>query len=121
MPPDDLQKLKKAIDGLTYPSESDEPFEIFIWDSSGTAHDQVAAHAGHGRKIEEVPWVSFFSQLDDSEDAPRYRELKRVIESVLSNPQAFRAGAGEVHVDVFMIGKARTGEWAGLHTVSVET
>ena len=39
----------------------------------------------------------------------------------LAGLKVFRVGTGEVRVDVYLIGKTRSGKWAGLHTVSVET
>ena len=121
MPPADLAKLKKAIDGLTYPSESDERFEVVAWDAKGTAADQVAAHSEKGRPVEPVPFEEFFSQLEDSEDAPRFAQLRKIMESIFHGLTAFRVGEGDVRVDVFVLGKSKAGEWGGLHTVSVET
>lgn len=118
---DDLRPLKDAIDGLTYPSESDEPFDAFAWPGEGSAQAAVASHAGKGRKLAEVSVEQFFSQLDDSDDAERYRELRQKLLALLSNVQVFRVGEGEVRVDIYLIGKAPSGNWAGLHTVSIET
>lgn len=116
-----LEEMRKAVDGLTYPSDSDEPFDVFTWDAKGTALEQVAAHAGKDRKIEQVDPGIFFSQLDDSDDAARYRKLQKFLTSSLGPFTVVRVGAGEVRVDVYLIGKLATGEWAGLHVVSVET
>ena len=116
-----LDTLRKAVDGLTYPSESDEPFDVFEWDATGTAREQVAAHAGKGRQIENVPVENFFAQLDQADEAPRYRELQRLLSTWLNSFAIFRAGAGEVRVDIYLIGKLNDGRWAGVHTVSVET
>lgn len=121
MEPDPLEPLRQAIDGLTYPSESDEPFDVFRWDATGAARDQVAAHAGNGRKIEAVPVDAFFSQLDDADDAERFRALRRVLESTLKDLQIFRAPGADAEVDVFLVGRLPSGNWAGLHTRSVET
>jgi hypothetical protein len=120
-PDQTIDALRKAVDGLTYPSESDEPFDVFVWDAIGTAREQVAAHAGKGRKIEDVPVESFFSQLDQADDAPRYRQLQRLLSTSLNSFAVVRAGAGEVRVDVYLIGKLTDGRWGGVRTVSVET
>lgn len=120
-PDQTVDALRKAVDGLTYPSESDEPFDVFEWDATGTALEQVAAHAGKGRQIENVPVETFFAQLDQADEAPRYRELQRLLSTSLNSFAIFRAGAGEVRVDVYLIGKLNDGHWAGVHTVSVET
>jgi hypothetical protein len=120
-PDETLDVLRKAISGLTYPSESEEPFDVFVWPGNGTARDQVAEHAGKGRRIEEVPVETFFTQLDEADDAPRYRQLQGLLVSLLKDLAIFRAGGGEVRVDVYLLGKMSNGQWAGLHTVSVET
>jgi hypothetical protein len=122
MAKDVMQSLREAVEGLTYPSESDEPFEVFQWGpAKGAARDQVAAHGGNGRKIVEVPVETFFKQLDEADEAARYRRLQQVLQSNLKDLHIFRMGDGEVRVDVYLIGQLRSGEWAGLHTVSVET
>lgn len=120
--PPEVKALREATAGLEYPSESDAPFEVFRWpgNAGGSAREAVAAHAG-ARKIEEVGVDEFFKQLEGSEDAERFRQLRRVLESQLSGLKIFRVGVGEVKVDVYLVGRARSGDWVGLHTVSVET
>lgn len=118
---DIVARLQQAVNGQTYPSESDEPFDVFVWQGSGTAHDQVAAHAAKGRNIEEVPVETFFAQLDDADEAPRYRQLQQLLTSTLKNVSIFRVGGGEVSVDIYLLGQTPTGSCAGLHTVSIET
>jgi hypothetical protein len=44
-----------------------------------------------------------------------------MLTEVLKSLVVLRAGAGEVRVDVYLVGKLGTGQWAGLHTVSVES
>src|SRR4051812_4480692 len=68
--PPELQDLRKASAGLTYPSESDSPFDAFWWPAAGkgaaqgqTARDQVAARAKPGAKVEAVPVERFFGDL----------------------------------------------------------
>lgn len=121
MEPDALKPLRQAADGLTYPSESDEPFDAFRWDGTGAARDQIAAHARKGRKIEAVPVDAFFGQLDDADDADRFRSLRRALESTLKDLQIFRASGDDAEVDVFLIGRLPSGQLAGLHTISIET
>jgi hypothetical protein len=121
MAQDAIRTLRQAVDGLTYPSDSDEPFDLFIWDAGGTARQTVAAHAGADRRVEEVEVQSFFAQLDDADDAPRYRALQKTMASSLDDLSVFRVGEGEVRVDIYLLGKMASGQWAGVHTVSIET
>lgn len=126
--PPELQDLRKASAGLMYPSENDSPFDAFWWPAAGkgatsgqTARDQVAAHAKPGAKVEEVPVDRFFGDLEGSDDGQRFKQLRQVLTSRLSGLGVFRASGGEAEVDIYLVGRTRSGDWAGLHTVSVET
>jgi hypothetical protein len=66
-----------------------------------------------------VPVDQFFGELEATDDAQRYRALRRVLESTLSGLRVFRLGF--VKVDVYLVGRTRSGLWGGLHTTSVET
>jgi hypothetical protein len=112
-------KLQSAVAGLEYPSESDAPFDVIRWSStSASARDAVAAKAGNG-KIEGVPVDAFFEELKDTSDADRFAQLQQVLVRELRDVRVFRVG--EMSIDIYMIGKTPAGEWAGVHTVSVET
>jgi hypothetical protein len=113
------EALRQAVAGLLYPSESDEPFEVFRWDGKGTAREQVAARAGKGKAIVEQTVDEFFKALEGSDDAQRHRNLRETLEGNLKDLKVFRAG--EVRVDVYIVGKTRSEALAGVHTVSVET
>jgi Nuclease A inhibitor-like protein len=111
--------LKKAVEGLLYPSESDEPFEVFAWDRADSARAAVSAHAKKRAKIIEQPVDEFFSALKGADDEPRYQQLRRVLEASLTDLNVFRVG--RIRVDVYVLGRARSGRWVGVHTTSVET
>ena len=117
---DALAELSRAVEGLTYPSETDAPFEAFCWGAGGASsgRERVEALAG-GRAVVEVPVARFFAELEEVEDAEGFRRLRRVLRERLSDVRVFRVG--ERRVDVYLVGKTAKGEWAGLHTVSVET
>lgn len=119
----EVATLKAATAGLTYPSESDESFDVFCWETARptSAREQIVAREKPGRVIQEQDVNDFFGALDDADERDRYRALRRAIESQLSGVQVFRVGVGEPRVDVYLIGRTRYGDWAGLHTVSVET
>jgi hypothetical protein len=122
MSPDELQEIRKASDGLDYPSESDAPFDLFRWPKGrGAAREQVVAHGGAVRKIEEVLSDAFFAELIESDEGERYKQLRRALESQLKELKIFRVGVGEPKVDIYLVGRTRAGDWAGLHTTSIET
>ena len=110
--------MKKAIAGLTYPSESDAPFDVFCW--KRTAEDPVKEVASRvkGAPVQRQTADEFFSELLAGGDGPKFQSLRRTLESLLSELRVFRAG--EVEVQVYVIGKTPAGR-AGMHTVSVET
>jgi hypothetical protein len=121
---DELKIIEGASAGLAYPSESDAPFDLFRWPAKGTGSARkvvMSRGGGGGRRIEEVTVDGFFAELVASDEGERYRQLRRALESQLQDLQILRVGAGEVNVDIYLIGRTRSGDWAGLHTTSVET
>src|SRR5258706_4055758 len=122
MPPNELDILTRASAGLEYPSESDAPFDAFLWKANDKRlQDVLKEHAGKNRTIQEVPVNQFFAQLKDSDDAKRFAELGQVLESHLTDLHVFRATDGSAKVDIYLVGKTPPADWAGLHTISVET
>jgi hypothetical protein len=122
MSQDELKIIERASAGLLYPSESDAPFDLFRWPAkgAGSARDVVMLR-GAGRKMEEVMVDHFFAELVASDEGERYEQLRRALESQLLELRILRLGSGEVKVDIYLIGRTRSGDWAGLHTTSVET
>ena len=123
MPDDELKPLTDASRGLLYPSESDAPFDAFRWPAktAASAKDAVAAQAKAPRKVEQMSLDDFFAGVEGSDDQARFKQLRVTLEKTLKDPKVIRLGAGEPKVDVYLIGKTRGGDWAGLHTTSVET
>ncbi len=120
-----ISALAQASAGLLYPSESDEPFDVIRWDEPGltpfSASDVLALRVGKGRAIEEVAVESFFSAIASAMDPERLERLRRTLQKQLTGLQIFRVGTGEAEVDIYLLGRTTNGNWAGLHTKSVET
>ena len=115
-----IRQLRIAVDGLTYPSESDEPFEVFVWPSTGgTARYAVQVQA-KSTAISEMSVDSFFDELLDDPQADRFRASKQLLTANLSDLSVFRVHQGS-ELDVYVIGKTADGDWAGLKTLSMET
>jgi hypothetical protein len=119
--------IQKAAAGLLYPSESDAPFDLVRWDSSkgDPSPATVAALAGgigkkKARPVEQVAPDEFFAALAETDDAARFKALEQVLKKSLTDLRVFRVG-GSAQVDIYVLGKAASGEWLGLHTTSVET
>jgi hypothetical protein len=104
-----------------YPSESDAPFDIISAEDMAARNTEafVKRQSKATGKVEEASVDQFFSELDATDDADRFRNLRHVLESTLSDVTVLRAGS--VKVDVYLVGRTRSGAWTGLHTASVET
>ena len=117
-PPPELGALAEAVKGLSYPSESDAPFDVFTEAQALSAEDAIAKRAGSAAP-QTVSLDQFFGELEDTDDTQRFRHLRKVIEQNLSGATVLRMGSGKV--DVYIVGKTKAGTWAALHTTSVET
>lgn len=115
---DELAAILKAADGLLYPSETDAPFDAVRWGGKGTL-DEAVAKVAAGRPVEETTAGDFFEELEASDEGERWKALREAIEGELDGVRVFRIG--ERRVDVYVVGRTRSGEWTGVHTVSVET
>ncbi len=116
------KRLSEAVEGLLYPSERDAPIEVAHWPGAEakTARDLVKKIARR-RRIEPVKEEDFFAALAKPDDAGRFAQLQRVFQENLIDRGIFRVGQGETSVDIYLVGRDRSGDWAGLHTVSIET
>ena len=127
MADDAATAIQKAAAGLLYPSESDAPFDLVRWDSSkgDPSPATVAALAGgtgkkKARPVEEVAPDEFFAALAETDDATKFKALERALRTSLTDLHVYRVG-GSPKVDIYVLGRAASGEWLGLHTTSVET
>jgi Nuclease A inhibitor-like protein len=125
MPSPAFTVLQKASAGLLYPSDSDEPFEAFSWGKANGALTpalaQKFAGVGPQEAMKQVALGDFFKNLtsDDCDDADKYKALLKVVNEQLTGVKVFRFG--DVELEIYLVGKTKEGEWAGLKTKSVET
>jgi len=61
----------------------------------------------------------FFAEMIAGEDGEKYRQMRSVLESNLTKLRVLRVG--RLRYTCTSWEKTRVGNWAGLHTVSVET
>lgn len=128
-----LNQLQKASDGLLLMSESDYPFEEFLWealDSLVITPEIILRHTGHpvDTPVEVVDIDSFFSvatteqEWHNPEERERVKKFQILVERFkhnLSEIKVYRLG--ERSIDVYIVGKTSTGDYAGLSTKVVET
>jgi hypothetical protein len=121
--PDDehiANELRDAVAGLLYPSESDEPFDPFVWKPTETdALSQIGAQGRKTAPVMETSLDDFFAELIAGEQGQSFARLRQVLLSRLTGLRVLRIG--DIEVAVYLIGKTKSGTWAGLRTVSVET
>ena len=101
-------EIGKAVEGLTYSSESDRPMEPF--ELAGGAGgwpfgaEELARRLGRaGAPVEE---------------RPRYEALRALL-GRLRDPRVYRIG--KIEIDCYALGDDGAGNLVGVHTVSVET
>jgi Nuclease A inhibitor-like protein len=128
MADDAAAAIREASAGLLYPSESDAPFDPVRWDpAKGEPTPEAVAGLGakgkgkrRARPATEVPAGEFFAALAETDDAAEFRRLEGVLRNSLADLKVFRVGSSG-KVDIYVLGRAPSGEWLGLHTTSVET
>ncbi len=128
-----FERLHEAAKGLLWMSESDYPFEALIWEFGEKIlldNEVVLKITKHAldTPVKIIEFDTFFQgavtdkDWHDSEEADtvkRYQELVRIMKQYLSDLKVYKVG--EIEIDVYIIGKTNTGEYAGLATVSIET
>ena len=124
-------KLKQASNGLLCTSESEYPFEAFLWSGVAPVTEvKVLQQTNHPQDtpLEVVEVNDFFRVATTSEDwhgeeekqmVARFKALVNTIKTNLSNAQVYRLG--KIEIDVYVVGESSTGDLAGLSTKVVET
>src|SRR5436309_13333394 len=117
-----LDALKKASKGLSYTSETDAPLEPFAWEGGGkltAARVRELAGAEKGTAVDQTTLAAFFGAVPE-EDRDKFDALTKTLQEQLSGVKVFKVG-DEPERQVYIVGKAPDGRWAGLKTRVVET
>jgi hypothetical protein len=117
-----LDALRKASKGLLFPSETDAPLEPFAWEGSDKLTRKKLlelAGAEAGTAVEETTLDDLLRSVPQ-EDKARFDALRQALEGQLSGLKVYKVG-GEAERQVYVVGKAPDGRWAGLKTTVVET
>jgi hypothetical protein len=128
--PASLSALLAAADGLLMPSESDYPFEPFVWDGPEPPTPErllVVLGLPPGTPVETRTLERQFAPLmrkgeatDGAAGGPAgFAALKATFESQLAETLVYRVG--EVEIQVFLLGVDAEGRWVGLRTTVVQT
>ncbi|BBD62992.1 nuclease inhibitor homolog (plasmid) [Nostoc sp. HK-01] len=126
-----LEQLRKASDSLLMMSESDYPFETFLWkDAAPITPEKVVQQSEHPQDtpVEMLSVDDFFTVATTPQDwhseqekatVTKFQNLVQTIKSTLKNPQVYRVG--HIEIDAYILGETPTGDLAGLSTKLIET
>ena len=121
-------RLSTLSKDLLFISESEYPFETFIWKSVTLTPETILtrSHKSADTAIESITLEDFFAPVvtdedwfedEDREIAQRFRDLQAAI-NTLENVQVFRLG--KIEIDVYIVG-AIGADIVGLKTKVIET
>nr|MDZ8061248.1 nuclease A inhibitor family protein [Nostoc sp. EkiNYC01] len=127
------EKLKQASDGLLMLSESEYPFEIFLWSNQAQeplTNQKLLQLTGHPQEtsIEEVELDYFFRNCAQEKEwhdeiqkqnVPKFQSLVKTLKDNLTDIKVYRLGT--INIDVYVVGKTPSRDLAGISTKVVET
>ena len=115
--------LETASKGLLFPSESEAPFQAFLWQDGGAKFSpsrlRELTDASEGAAVEELTLDELF-QTVPSEDQPKFQKLADALKQQLSSIKVYKVG-DEAEREVYIVGKTADGAFAGIKTTVVET
>lgn len=128
-----FERLHESAKGLLWMSESDYPFEAFIWEFGekiSLDNEIVLKITKHSldTPVQVREFDNFFRRVikhedweneEEAETVRRYRELVWIMKQYLIDLKVYKVG--EIEIDVYIVGKTPTKDYAGLATVSIET
>jgi len=127
------EKLKQASDGLLMMSESEYPFEVFLWSNQAQeplTNQKLLELTGHPPEtsVETVDLDYLFRNCavekewhDDiqKQDVQKFQSLVTKLKDNLTDIKVYRLGT--IDIDVYIVGKTPSGDLAGIFTKVIET
>jgi hypothetical protein len=128
-----IEKLTQASTGLLMTSESDYPFETFVWScqaKEALTTEKLLQLTNHPKDlpVETVELDYFFrnaAQEKEWHDEPQKENVKKfqsfveTLKANLNDIKVYRVGT--IAIDVYIVGKTDGGDLAGVSTKVVET
>ena len=125
--------LSEAANGLLFISELDYPFEVFVWNNTKETklNKEEIFKLTKGKPedtIEDFDFDFLFSihtmdqdwhSPEDSKRVLRFRNLVKVLKENLKDIKVFRRG--KIYIDVYVVGRAPSGNIAGVSTKQMQT
>jgi hypothetical protein len=138
MPPslnseDLVQPFTAAVAGLSWMSETDDPFEVLYW--TGIPSEQLTpqevlhrAKLPPDTPVEGMTLEAFLAPAtqgqpwhtdEEAQSAKQFQALQTLLEQTLTQLQVYRCGT--VEREIYVVGQAQNLDWIVLHTTAVET
>ncbi|UTA70276.1 nuclease A inhibitor family protein [Emticicia sp. 21SJ11W-3] len=128
-----VDMLKECVEGLLYPSESDERLKVIDWQADHQAPFNTILFRKYiglpaTERVETMPWEKFFDVVLNKQDwwtdneierAEKFATIKKIMEENLTELEYLRAG--RVEIEAYLIGKDADGKWKGLKTLIIES
>lgn len=116
-----LKALQTAAKGLLFPSETDAPIVAFAWPGGDGPPTEAALRAGAKVPAAAVVEQCTLAQLTRTIPKDARADFKPLLDELgkLSGVTVFRIG--EITIDVYIVGRAADGQYAGVKTKVVET
>ncbi len=128
-----VEQLTASVDGLLFPSESDEKIKVIDWQADNPApFDTILFRKYIGVtpavRVEVLPWERFFEPILTEKDwwtdfeknrAASFAKVKDLVVNNLTNLAYLRAG--RIEIEAYLIGQDKEGKWKGLKTLIIES
>ena len=124
-----IENFTQASQGLLMPSESEYPFEVFVWKDVELTPQKILELTNYppATFIEQVELDYFFRNVAiekdwhdeiQRENVTKFQNLVQVVKANLAEIRVYRIGT--IEVNVYIVGKTKDGV-AGLATKVIET
>lgn len=126
-----IPRLEKLSDNLLWMSESDYPFQVFLWENTEIIiPEQIKkiTNSAEQAAIEIISVNDFFEpalklrsyqNAGDRTKIRKYQNLVNFLKTNLKDIKVYRIGS--IEIDVYIIGKTESGNLAVLATKVIET
>ena len=124
-----LERLREATQGLLWHSESDYPFEIFLWPGGRLTLEELIERTGYTTDTIEILQLDrFFDRAispqdwhddDEAREVKQYQNLVAVLQETLDDLVVFRLG--KIEIAIYIVGTTSEGNLAGISTTAIET
>jgi Nuclease A inhibitor-like protein len=128
-----VEQLTASVEGLFFPSESDEKIKVIDWQADNPAPFDTLLFRKYigvipSTRVEVLPWERFFEPIVAEQEwwtdieknrAASFTKVKEYVVNNLTNLEYLRAG--RVEIEAYLIGQDKEGKWKGLKTLIIES